>query len=317
MKETDIITFNYTEDSDIYRLREVGRVYYTTIQTLSDISHISVRAAEVLLFIHNFNRTYSKNPSKKKIETHLNFNNVKKHLESLNKHNLIETVNHKYYHCTEQSDITDIEELNQFIVALHNIDDWTAEKFFEFMTFVHAIETFTDLETPISSRRTLVRCFCLCDKFSKSAVCKISSDPVSACRYARDLKKIIPVIERIFHQDTFYSHVKETDRYNAIYEHQCSQFAKARAYVLDYEVTNDKTHHTYTVRNTFKNQLEEETLDIADRAIELREELSDESICTWLYTQIVTKKMSEYRFNCLSESVYWADKSECCDLEVE
>lgn len=303
-------TVTFDKQSDTYRLRELGRVYYTTIQTLSDICSISIRAAEVLLFIFNFNRVYKKNPSKKKIELHLNFNNVKKHLESLNKHNLIETVNTKYYHCTETSDITDIDKLNQFVVALHNIDDWVPEQFFDFMTFVHAIETFSDLETPLPSRRTLVRCFCLCDKYSKSDVCKISSDPVSSCRYARDLKKILPVIEKIYHRDTFYSHVKETDRYNAIYEHQCSQFSKARAYVFDYEVTNEKTHHTYTTRNSFKKQLDEETLEICDKVIEQSKDLSPDVICVYLYQQIVTKKMNEQRFTCLSESVYWADKSE-------
>ena len=301
--------------SDTYRLRELGRVYYTTIQTLSDICNISVRAAEVLLFIHNFNRVYKKNPSKKKIETHLNFNNVKKHLDSLNKHSLIETVNHKYYHCTETSDITDIDRLNQFVVALHNIDDWAPEQFFDFMTFVHSIETFSDLETPLTSRRTLVRCFCMCDEFKVSEVCKISNMKSNSCMYTRDLKKILPVIEKIYHRDTFYSHVKETDRYNSIYEHQCSQFAKARAYVLDYEVTNEKTHHTYTTRDSFKKQLDEEVLEIADKVIEQLDELSPDVICVYLYQQIVTKKMQEYRFNCLSESVYWADKSECIEIE--
>lgn len=303
--------FTLNSNSDTYRLRELGRVYFTTIETLSDIANITVRAAEVLLFIFNFNRTYRKCPSKKKIELHLNFNNVKKHLESLNKHNLIKTVNQKYYLCTEQADITDIDRLAQYTVALHSIDDWSAETFLEFMTFVHSIETMNGLETPITSRRTLARCFCLCDEFKVTDVCKISNKKVSACMYARDLKKVLPIIEHAFHQDTFYLHVRDVDRRNAIQEHQCSQFAKARAYVFDYEVTNKKTHHTYTTRSSFKKQLDEETLEIADKAIEQLDKMSADAICVWLYQQIVTKKISEYSFKCLSESVYWSDKSEC------
>lgn len=306
---------NVSVKTDTLRLREVGYTYFTTIETLSDICNISVKAAEVLLFIFNFNRTYKKSPTKKKIETHLNYKNIKSQLDVLNRANLIETVNHKYYHCTETSDISDIETLNRYVVTLHSIDDWSAMTFLDFMTFVHAIETVNGLETPLTSRRTLVRCFCVCEQFRVSDIQTVISRKKLACMYARDIKKILPILEEIYQRDTFFNHVRDTDRQNAIYEHQCSQFSKARAYVLDYETTNKKTHHTYTVRNTFKKQLDEETLEISDRAIEMRKEMSDKNVIIWLYSQIVTKKMSEYRFQSLTEAVYWADKTDCSEIE--
>lgn len=314
MKDTDN-SFSYSPESDTYRLREIGHHYYKSLETLSSIINTTVRVAEILLFIFNFNRVYKKNPTKKKIELHLYYSNVKKQLVRLQELKLIETVNQKYYHCTETAPfITDIDKLNQYVVSLHSLDEMTPEQFFEFMTFTHSIENFQGLETPINNRRVLVRCFCMCDTFKVSEVCNISSDKQSACMYVRDLKKIVPLIETVFHQDTFYSHVRETDRKNAIYSHQVSQFQKSKAYVLDYEITNSKTHKTYTVRNQFKNRLDKETLEISDRVIESMSDMTENEICKYLYSQIVTKKMTEYRFQCLSDTVYWADKTECEEI---
>lgn len=312
MSKTDRASFSYNPKSDTFRLREFGQVYFTAVETISDIASISFRTAEVLLFIFNFNRTCRKNPNRKKIETHLNIKNVKPLLTKLLSLELIKRTSRSYYSCTETAPfITDINVLNEYVVALHSLDEVTPEKFLDFMTFVHAIETVNGLETPVNNRRVLARCLCLCEQFRVSDIQTVISKKKLACMYARDLNRILPVIEEVYQKDTFVIHIRETDRQNAIYSHQVSQFQKAKAYVFDYETTNKKTHKTYTVRNQFRNQLESDTLEIADRAIELRSDLSYDSVCSYLYAQIVTKKVRHIN---LTEAVYWSDKSDCEDI---
>lgn len=275
-------------------LRQLGTVYFTAVEKLSTFINRpnSVRAAEVLFFIHNQN-TYRRFPAKSYIQLHLYIKDIAMSLKQLRDLNLIELIDDKHYRCTETFPSLEREsDLFEYYVALHALDDFYSDKinFNKFISFVHAIESLPGLETPISSRRTLVRCFCMCDKYTYASFSgRVSKS--TACMYARDIRQNYDRFDYAINEDTYDELIKKTDRYNAVKYHQLFLLRNSQAYL-----------------NGTRDTIIEEVKDIVEKAKSMQNRYTKETICQFLYEQIVTKKLQELELERQREVIYWSEQ---------
>ena len=285
------------------RLLERGRIYFSSVERLSEFLTFpnSIRASEVLLFIHNQNR-YKKFPNKSFIQLHLYIKDISQSLRYLRQYKLIELIDDKHYRCTETASfIENQEDLFNFFISLHSLDDFYSDKvqFSDFISFIHSVETLPGLETPLSSRRTLVRCLCMCDKYTKTSLTSRVSN-VTACIYARDIRNNYRKIEHAIEHDSYDEYVKKEDRYNAVKYHQLFLLRQVQTYI------NNKT-----------DTVSEEVRDIVETVKSMKDSHSKESINSYLYTEIVTKKLSELELQRKIDCVYWSDQQseECIEIK--
>lgn len=278
----------------VNRLIQLGRVYFTAVEKLSSFINRpnNVRTAEILFFIHNQNR-YRKFPAKSYIQLHLYIKDVSQSLRHLRELHLIELIDDKHYKCTETyPSLERQDDLFEYYISLHALDDFYSDKinFNKFISFVHAIESMIGLETPMSSRRTLVRCFCMCDKHTQATYSsRVSSK--TACMYARDIRKNYDKFEYAIIADTYDELVKKTDKYNAVKYHQLSLLRQA---------------HTYLNDTTYK--VNEEIRDIVEIAKSMKNRYTEDTINMYLYEQIVTNKLKELELERQIEVIYWSEQ---------
>lgn len=285
---------------DISSVRELTRQYYETIESLSSLLNISVKESEILLFIHNYTRVHNYNTNKSTIELHLNYKDVKSQLLRLRELNLIRLSTKKKYVVTDTAPLQDMNDLSDYVVLLHNLDNLTVSDFFLIMRFVHCFESMIGLETPISMRRKLSRCYVMCDTFSLDNIKTVIRHTQTQCVFLRDLRKIDNIIEEVFLKDTFESHVSEIERQNREHRHNINQFQKAKAYVLDYNNLSD----------FFRKFLDKETYEIAEDVRQQRESCTEDEIIRYLYRQIVLKPLYESALQTHRDCVYYVCQTE-------
>ena len=285
--------------------KQIAKVYFSAVEKLSSFLNFpsNVKAAEVLFFIHNLNR-FKRFPQKSYIQLHLYMKDISQSLRCLREYNLIELIDDKHYRCTETALFLEKQDdLFDYYISLHALDDFYDNKvqFNNLISFIHAIESLPGLDTPVSSRRTLVRCFCMCDKYTKTAFSNRVSN-ATACLYARDIRNHYSMIEYSIEHDTYDEHVKKEDKYNAVKYHQLSLLRQAQTFV-----------------NNNIDKVSEEIRDIAERAKSMKHSYTKETINIYLYTEIVTKKLSELELQRTQECVYWSEQPslECIEINKE
>lgn len=289
-------------ESDTYRLRQLGKEYFTSVECLAKFLNIpnNHKAAEVLFFIHNYNEIYRKAPSKSFIELHLCIKDISSVLYCLREYELVRLRDDKHYICTNTASfLKDIDTLNDYVVALHSLDTFYRNKlhFREFVTLLHVFETMPQLKTPSSKRRTLARCFCMCDDISAN-VLESRVSHATACSYAKDLITNYLRIEDILKEDSYSDYVKDTDEFNAIKYRQLSQLRRAHTYI-----------------NNKKTKIDDETREIAEEALRLYKDDTN-SINLYLYRKIVSERLAKLKVNRLSEACYWSAQPslECIEI---
>lgn len=272
---------NISYKVQLSRILESGKIYFSAVDELSSClgdDRKSRDAAEVLLLLHGarflgyFDRTRISEL------LCLSKRNVDRAVDFLKKKNLvypykkgIKLTGNTFSDCDEDT-------MFRYYVAVQGLDDWylDMERHWVFLTYLHVVQEWIGLRTPLPTRRFLARCLCM------DCICQCSKHTLMNLK--KDILELrVEELEQKIGEDRYREDVISTFETRINKNKSLGLYQKAKLIILNPEFWDN---------GKLPNNVPKKSFEIAKKALSLFDGDIDTSI-KYIYQYFVRQPFSD------------------------